>query len=90
MPIDASVAKLMRTYIALYKAEGRRLDLAKARALGDSMANNQDDSGRIRTYWIPEAGDDDPLAGAIRLPHGGDWYNCMAADAWAIEQLMEL
>ena len=88
MPIDASVAKLIRTYLALYKAEGRRLDLAKAQALGDSMVNNQDDSGRIRTYWIPEAGDDDPLAGAIRLPHGGDWYNCMAADAQAIALLM--
>ena len=89
MPIDASVAKLIRTYLALYKAEGRRLDHAKAHALGDSMANNQDDSGRIRTYWIPETGDDDPLAGAIRLPHGGDWYNCMAADAQAIALLME-
>ena len=86
-PIDASATKLIRTYLALYAAEGRALDLAKARALGDSMVNNQDDSGRIRTYWIPEPGDDDPLAGAIRLPHGGDWYNCMAADVAALMQL---
>ena len=52
--------------------------------------NNQDASGRIRTYWIPEAGDDDPLAGAIRLPYGGDWYNCMTADALALDQLIEI
>ena len=88
-PIDASVAKLIRTYLALYRAECRALDLAKARALGDSTVNNQDASGRIRTYWIPEAGDDDPLAGAVRLPYGGDWYNCMAADALALDQLIE-
>ncbi len=86
-PIDASAAKLIRTYLALYEAEGKPLDLAKARALGDSTVNNQDASGRIRTYWIPEAGDDDPLAGAIRLPHGGDWYNCMAADVTALALL---
>ena len=45
--------------------------------------------GQIK--WLaerPEAGDDDPLAGAIRLPHGGDWYNCMAADVLALSQLM--
>ena len=86
-PIDASAAKLIRTYLALYKAEGKTLDLAKAKALGDSTVNNQDASGRIRTYWIPETGDDDPLAGAIRLPHGGDWYCCMAADVVALTQL---
>ena len=86
-PIDASAAKLIRTYLALYAAEGKALDLAKARALGDSTVNNQDASGRIRTYWIPEAGDDDPLAGTIRLPYGGDWYNCMAADISALTML---
>lgn len=88
-PIDASAAKLICAYLAMHGAEGRPLDLAKARALGDSIVNNQDVSGRIRTYWIPEVGDDDPLAGAIRLPHGGDWYNCMAADVKALALLAE-
>ena len=87
-PIDASAAKLMKTYLALYRAEGRPLDLAKAKALGDSMVNNQDDNGRIRTYWIPETGDTDPLAGAVRLPQGGDWFNCMAADVEALTELV--
>ena len=86
-PIDASSALLIRTYLALYKAEGRPLDLAKARALGDSMVRNQDVSGRIRTYWIPEPGDGSDLAGAIRLPLGGDWFNCMFADAEALGEL---
>ncbi len=89
-PIDASAAKLIRTYLALHAAEGNPLDLAKARALGDSMVNNQDDNGRIRTYWIPEAGDrDDPDAGAVRLPEGGDWFNCMCASAEALALLKE-
>ena len=87
-PIDSSAVKLIRTYLALYEAEGRALDLAKAHALGHAIVNNQDDNGRIRTYWIPEAEDrDDPLAGAIRLPLGGDWYNCMASDALALDLL---
>ena len=87
-PIDASASKLIKTYLALYRAEGRPLDLAKAKALGDSMVNNQDEDGRIRTYWIPEPGDDDPLAGAIRLPLGGDWFNCMASDVEALSELV--
>lgn len=88
LPIDASAAKLTRTYLALYAAEGRVLDLAKARALGDAMVNNQDESGRIRTYWIPEAGDTgDPLAGVVPSPLGGDWYNCMAEDKQALAEL---
>ena len=89
LPIDASAVKLIKTYLAVYRAEGRSLDLAKARALGDAIVNNQDDSGRIRTYWIPETEDkDDPLAGAAPLPLGGDWYNCMAADVEALEELI--
>lgn len=89
LPIDASAAKLIRTYLALYAAEGHALDLAKARALGDAMVNNQDESGRIRTYWIPEAGDTgDPLAGVVPSPLGGDWYNCMAEDMQALAELV--
>ena len=88
-PIDASAAKLIRTYLALYKADGNPLDLAKAKALGGSIIGNQDPSGRIRTYWIPEPGDSGPLAGAIRLPRGGDWYNCMMADVVALDRLSE-
>jgi len=87
-PIDSSAAKLIMTYLALYAAERNPLDLAKARALGDSMVNNQDENGRIRTYWIPEAGDaNDPDAGAARQPSGGDWFNCMECSAAALAQL---
>lgn len=87
-PIDASAAKLIKTYMALYAAECNPLDLAKAKALGASMVNNQDENGRIRTYWIPEPGDaDDPTADAIRVPLGGDWFNCMTSDLQALELL---
>jgi len=44
-----------------------------------------DASGRIRTYRIPEPGDD--LAGAIRLPLGSDWFNCMFAEAEVLGNL---
>lgn len=88
-PIDASSAKLINTYMALYSAEGHQLDLAKARALGDSMVRNQDASGRLRTYWIPEPGDGSDFAGAVRLPLGGDWFNCMVADAEALGALAD-
>ena len=88
LPIDASAAKLVKTYLALYRAEGRDLDLAKALALGDAIVNNQDDNGRIRTYWIPETEDsDDLLAGTVGMPSGGDWFNCAVADAAALELL---
>ena len=88
-PIDASSSKLIRTYMALYAAEKRPLDLAKARALADVMVNEQDADGRIRTYFIPEAQDDDPYAGAVCLPYGGDWYNCMVSDVIALGLLLK-
>ena len=46
-----------------------------------------DASGRIRTYRIPEPGDGDVLAGAIRLHLGGDWFNCMFAEAEVLGNL---
>ncbi len=75
--------------LALYSAEGHQLDLAKARALGNSMVRNQNASGRLRTYWIPEPGDGSDFAGAVRLPLGGNWFNCMVADAMALGALAD-
>lgn len=76
VPIDASAAKLIRTWLALYAAEKNPLDLAKARALGDAITNIQEPNGRVRTFWVP-----DPQ------PAGGDWLNCMAASAEALGEL---
>ena len=56
-----AAANRNRIFIALDEMEHlpvrggftNRVRYAEARALGDSMVNNQDDNGRIRTYWIP-------------------------------------
>ena len=83
-PIDGSVAKLIRTWLALWEAEGNPLDLAKARALGDAMVNMQEPSGRVRTYWVPEPGDGTPIGKIAIQPAGGDWLGCLQADERAL------
>ena len=77
IPIDASNAKLINTYLALYRVTGSKLDLAKARTLGDTLTRVQLDSGRIPTQ----------LAEYNLLDAGGDWVNCMLAAARALENL---
>ena len=71
-PIDASAAKMIRLYLALYESEGKALDLLKAKALADSMVNIQDDDGRIPTFWFKD------------FQRTGDWMNCMSASAEAL------
>lgn len=83
-PIDGSVAKLIRTWLALWEAEGNPLDLAKAHALGDATVNMQEPSGRVRTYWVPEPADGTPIGKVARQPAGGDWLGCLQADEWAL------
>ena len=83
-PIDGSVAKLIRTWLALWEAERNPLDLAKARTMGDATVNMQEPSGRVRTYWVPEPGDGTPIGRVARQPAGGDWLGCLQADEWAL------
>ena len=78
-PIDASAAKLIRTYLALYRAERDPLDLAKARALGDTATRMQQADEFIPTFWLTDT-----------ACKGDDWTNCMAATAEALEQLAEM
>lgn len=75
-PIDASSAKLIRTYLALHQAEGRETDLAKARALGDLVTRMQRDDGFIPTFFVDDA-----------ACANDNWQNCMIATAVALEQL---
>jgi len=75
--VDASAAKLINTYVALYEATGNPLDLAKAQTLGDSIARVQKPNGRIQTIWSTEVGKD--------LQQ--DWVNCMAASVKALVNL---
>ena len=72
VPIDASASKLIRLYLALYRREGKTLDLLKAKALADSIVNVQEDDGRVATFWTTTTGRD------------GDWVNCMESAALAL------
>lgn len=74
-PIDASAAKLIRTYLACYQATGDKLALAKAKALGDAAVNNQRENGLSPTGWF----------GNYDEYH--NWINCHIA---TIESLQEL
>ena len=75
--VDASAAKMIDTYLALYRATGNPLDLAKARTLGDSIVRVQRENGRIPTIWS--------LGAVDRLQ--SDWINCMAASVRALVNL---
>ena len=72
VPIDASSAKLIRTYLALYRATGNRLDLAKARTLGEAIVRETNDKGYVPTFWFDAH---------------EDWPNCMLASARALAEL---
>lgn len=77
--VDASAAKLVSTYLALYQASGNPLDLAKARTLGDAIVRIQKDNGRIQTIWSTKKG--------VNLQ--SDWVNCMASSVGALVNLAE-
>ena len=78
MPVDASNAKLIRTYLALYRAEKNPLDLAKARALADALVRIQRPSGYIPTEYANAEKRDDPLKG---------WLNCSCLTLSALAEL---
>ena len=74
--VDASVAKMVRYYLLMYDLEKNPLDLAKARALGDSLTRAQLPNGRIPTWYYED-----------KIIPGGDWINCMFASAYALKLL---
>lgn len=74
-PIDASSIKLVRAYLALYRAGGELSDLMKAKALADAMTRAQEDDGRLRTFFY------------TKFSRGGDWVNCMGASALGLMEM---
>ena len=74
-PIDASAAKLIRTYLAYHRATGDKLALAKAKALGDAAVNNQRENGLSPTGWF----------GNYDEYH--NWINCHIATMQALQEL---
>ena len=74
-PVDASAAKLIFTYLALYRAEKNPLDLAKAKALADTATRCTLPDGLEATWWVE---------GQLRTDI---WPNCMFAMAKALCEL---
>ena len=77
VPIDASAAKMIRAYLALWRATGEAELLDKARTLGNTITRVQLPDGRIPTFWTHEKLGE-PLY---------DWLNCMGAAASALLEL---
>lgn len=75
-------AKLIRLYLALYRAEGRALDLAKARALGNAVTHIQKiaGNGAIPTHWVKWDVESDAK----------HWINCGIGTAQALEELFKI
>lgn len=74
--IDASYAKMISFYLALYAVEKNPLDLAKARALGDAITRNQQPDGLIPTVFPCD-----------KSRMGRNWLNCMVATSRALCEL---
>ena len=79
--IDASAAKMIFAYLAMYRVEKNPFDLAKAKTLADAMTQIQEPSGRIPTFWAAK----DDWISDVRY----DWLNCMAASAAALVEFSE-
>lgn len=79
LPVDASMADLLLTFLSLYRLRRDPLLLAKARALGDMLTRMQNpDTGMIPTQWH---------RATCRRDGGGFWANCMFASANALLEL---
>ena len=80
VPIDASAANIIMTFVAMYKAGRGELYLAKARALADTITRVQHEDGMIPTHWLDKK----------TLDGDNFWINCMIAAADAVETVSEL
>ncbi len=80
VPIDASSANVINTFVAMYKAGRGELYLAKAKALTDTITRVQHEDGMIPTHWM----DEETLAGH------NFWINCMIATADVVETMSEI
>ena len=75
-PVNASSAKLIRMYLAAYRATGDRLHLEKARALAGTLTRTQSNKkapGRYQTWVMQNPG---PM-----------WFNCELKAIRAMQEL---
>lgn len=83
VPVDASAAKMIEGYLAFYKATKDPVDLAKAKALGDSITRAQFEFGDIPTVWTRR------WIEKQRNERRGGWLNCTVAAALALEHIAD-
>lgn len=78
-PVSASSAKLIRAFLAAWRATGDRMHLEKARALGASLVRAQEHvkaPGRYQTW--------------LMNPPGAMWFNCELSAERAMRELSEV
>ena len=78
VPIDSSTAAILLDFLAMYKATGDELYLAKAKALGDQITRMQQPDGMIPTHWMKDE--------YVTKPNMF-WINCHLATANALAEL---
>jgi len=78
-PIDGSAARLIDTYLALWRVTHKAEYLAKAKALGATATRMQESDGWINTWWIRGVKRNDDRYHT--------WVNCMLATAQALGNL---
>lgn len=81
VPVNASCAKVIGAFLAMYRAEGNPLDLAKAKALGDSLVRIQRPSGYIPTEYAKVEIRDEPMK---------SWLSCSCETLQALVELSEI
>jgi len=82
VPIDASAARMIQTYLALWRVTQKGVYLAKAKALGATATRMQESDGFMNTWWIRgvERNDD----------RYHTWINCMLYIAEALDDLAQV
>ena len=86
VPVDASAACVIRSFLALYRATGNPLDLAKAKALGAALVRRQCADGFIPTAWNESPRN---LADDCEKCRKSYWINCLLHDATVLFELAE-
>ena len=83
VPVDASVAAIIQSFLRMHKASGNPLDLEKAKALGATMTRRQESDGFIATAWNYKA--------EMRSTEERKnvWINCILQSAAALNELAD-
>ena len=82
VPVDASVAAIIQSFLRMYKASGNSLDLEKAKALGATMTRRQESDGFIATAW-------NYTAEMRSTERENVWINCILQSAAALDELAD-